>query len=409
MAASRQVMPASPTRAHHLRRTTPLPTSSPRGYALPPTCKPSSSIQWDAHHDLPAPMSPQAADISADTMWPSDDAIKAVAFEDARVAARLLIQLQHHHSVTKTPPSTISSISSDGEGESYLWRSPTSRSRKRAREPSPSDLDMPTHAAHRHTLPSAASARADTRYRRSDASFDDFHSHTAMDDGLGRASSNGGVLSGDSIFRHAPAPPPPRPARRNRSNSTSKPSRTSKPTTRRRRRRSNSDAARPRRRRRAGRPQNYVCGGPRDPRHFFLNATVTHLFPQQFEDLKARVNQQSHSGKKGRYYSARQHVCTGCKEVFKGGAPLYRRDDVVQDNLYRALRLQACLDVGMLPLAVGAGAGNHHNHNRDGHKESCAVAKRMQRLVSILREGVQPEGTAPIDTASKATKSPSRR
>jgi len=152
-----------------------------------------------------------------------------------------------------------------------------------------------------------------------------------------------------------------------------------------------STASKRRRRSNSGSSQcrNYVCGGPDDPRHYFLQVHATSLTAEQFAKLESRVQNQAHSGKKGRYYCASAHVCTGCKEVFKGGAPLFRRNELVQDNLYRALRLQACLDVGMKPLSVGAGAGNHHNHNRDGRKGPCSVAARMKRLMAILEDQVE--------------------
>lgn len=73
-----------------------------------------------------------------------------------------------------------------------------------------------------------------------------------------------------------------------------------------------------------------------------------------------------------------------------------RRDMIMMPVLCVRQRTGANLDC--LPACSlasrAAGAGNHHNHNRDGRKGPCSVAARMRRLMSIIQARVKPQDTA---------------
>jgi len=345
----------------------------PEGCQVPPV------EERDIHH---TPRSEQqlAAESGA---WPKPEATVGVGFEDASTAADLLRQLHNRHVSVKAPVPSLATVARGLEAQLHPWRNTRPRPTKRKRQ-GPSDARGASNSKKPMTILKQIEEAASV------GSYPDgaipLSARDKADPFAGSRDevqfTRTGCLVGSAVFRRTGHSDVRMSTIISRSSRAVLPT-TSAPSSRRAAR--PDQPPKPRRRRRNGRPQNYVCGGVRDPRHFFLHATSTHLFPRQYAAVEQRVRNQSHSGKKGRYYSARHHVCTGtrlectcdvwwcvrgrdssvwlgvgwfgscsgCKEVFKGGAPLYRRNTTVQDNLYRALRLQACLDVGMLPFAVG--------------------------------------------------------
>lgn len=145
----------------------------------------------------------------------------------------------------------------------------------------------------------------------------------------------------------------------------------------------------------------FVSGQHQRPECFFIDVHSSVLPAAALKWLVDKVEAQEHSQKTCRYYLSRSPVCSACRDVFKAGRKLYESDGSVK-CLYRAVRLQACMDVGMRFDAVGGGAANlpgEHKRRkklkrqqRGAGRRECSVGTRMRALLKVLAETREASG-----------------